>query len=350
MIRRVKVSLNEANAGKLDALHTFMLEAQRVVRLYIDILWDKQQIYGKFVNIRVDTWLSARMQQALGKQALEIVKSQRKRKKRTKPQFNKMTFNLDSRFVDVQNMGNSFDLWVKLSSIGNKMILKLPFNRHRHFNQFKDWTLNKSARISYVHGKYFLDMFFEKEEPEKKAKGKHVAIDIGYKKLIVTSENKRVGNDSIYKKIARKKQGSKAFKRALIERDEAINVACKQIMDDDTSVLYVEDLKEVKKDSRGKIHKHFNNKLQRWSYPKVLGKLSMLCEEQGVTMIRISPAYTSQRCSKCGVICKSNRKGGNYKCACGNEMDADYNAALNILHMGEYGLHALYPIPLNTIG
>ena len=101
---------------------------------------------------------------------------------------------------------------------------------------------------------------------------------------------------------------------------------------------------------QGKIHKHFNNKLQRWSYPKVLGKLSMLCEEQGVTMIRISPAYTSQRCSKCGVICKSNRKGGNYKCACGNDMDADYNAAINILHMGEYGLHALYPIPLNTIG
>ena len=156
MIRRVRVSLNEANAGKLDALHTFMLEAQRVVREYVDILWDEQQMYGRFVDIRVDTWLSARMQQALGKQALEIVKSQRKRKKRTKPQFNKMAFNLDSRFVDVQNMGNSFDLWVKLSSIGNKMILKLPFNRHRHFNQLKDWTLNKSARISYVHGKYFL--------------------------------------------------------------------------------------------------------------------------------------------------------------------------------------------------
>ena len=60
-------------------------------------------------------------------------------------------------------------------------------------------------------------------------------------------------------------------------------------------------------------------------------------------MIRIPPAYTSQRCSRCGVICKSNRNGETYKCACGNTMDADINAAINILHLGEYGPQALQP-------
>jgi putative transposase len=70
----------------------------------------------------------------------------------------------------------------------------------------------------------------------------------------------------------------------------------------------------------------------------------MLCEEVGILFIKISPHYTSQRCSKCGVICKSNRKGEFYKCACGNIMNADYNASQNILHIGEYGLNALQPI------
>jgi transposase len=67
----------------------------------------------------------------------------------------------------------------------------------------------------------------------------------------------------------------------------------------------------------------------------------MVCEEIGVEFKKINPYKTSQRCCKCGVICKSNRKGEVYKCACGNVMDADYNASRNILYMGEYGLHAL---------
>ena len=96
--------------------------------------------------------------------------------------------------------------------------------------------------------------------------------------------------------------------------------------------------------SKGKICKKFNNKLQRWAYRDVLGKLAMLCEEAGILFKKIPCQYTSQRCSSCGNICKSNRKGEIYKCACGNIMDADKNAALNILHIGAYGLDALQPI------
>ncbi|RLB83876.1 MAG: hypothetical protein DRH24_06325 [Deltaproteobacteria bacterium] len=69
----------------------------------------------------------------------------------------------------------------------------------------------------------------------------------------------------------------------------------------------------------------------------------MLCEEAGILFRKIPPQYTSRRCCKCGVICKSDRNGEIYKCACGNITDADYNASLNILHMGQYGAHALQP-------
>jgi len=60
--------------------------------------------------------------------------------------------------------------------------------------------------------------------------------------------------------------------------------------------------------------------------------------------MKIPSQYTSQRCCKCGVICKSNRNGEIYKCACGNITDADYNASLNILRVGQYGVHALSQI------
>ncbi|HDL08568.1 MAG TPA: hypothetical protein ENG35_07530 [Desulfobacteraceae bacterium] len=59
---------------------------------------------------------------------------------------------------------------------------------------------------------------------------------------------------------------------------------------------------------------------------------------------KAAPQYTSHLCSSCGVICKSDRKGGIYKCACGNIMDADQNASKNILFTGAYGPDALQPV------
>ena len=48
------------------------------------------------------------------------------------------------------------------------------------------------------------------------------------------------------------------------------------------------------------------------------------------------PQYTSQTCSRCGCVDKKNRVSqSNFKCtACGLEINADYNAALNILTAG----------------
>jgi len=90
------------------------------------------------------------------------------------------------------------------------------------------------------------------------------------------------------------------------------------------------------------MRKKFMNRLQRWSYPKVLKKLHQMAEEAGALFTLVNPAYTSQKCCNCGAICKSNRVGKVYKCVCGNEMDADLNAAINLSRMGVYSPHALY--------
>jgi len=111
--------------------------------------------------------------------------------------------------------------------------------------------------------------------------------------LIVSSDGEFTGNSSIYEKTVRKKQGSKAFKRALIERDEIVNVSCKTLGLNNVKELFAEDLKNVKHKSKGRIFRKFNNKLQRWSYSEVLNKLTMLCEEAGILFRKIPPQYTS---------------------------------------------------------
>jgi len=344
MIRRSQININYANNGKKDQLDLFCKEAVRAVNLYIDLLWEQDDFNSKFVKVKVDTWLSARMQQCLGKQALEIVKSQRKRKKKTKPIFKRHSFNLDSRFITIVQDINSFDIWITIGSIGNRIKIILPGKKHKHFNKFADWNLKKSIRLRCVNGKYYVDVYFEKTDKNKKIFGREVGLDIGYKKLISTSDYRTYGYEleAVYQKISRKKQGSKAFKRSLVERDNKTNQIVNQVPLKRVKTLVVEDLKNLKQKTKGKLKKTFVNKMQRWSYRDVLDKLASLAEEIGFTLKKINPAYTSQRCSACGVICKSNRQGEIYKCACGLFLDADVNASLNILHLGVYSPQASY--------
>ena len=52
----------------------------------------------------------------------------------------------------------------------------------------------------------------------------------------------------------------------------------------------------------------------------------------GRRMVVVNPLHTSQECSRCGVVDPKSRKGKVFGCtACGLLMDADHNAALNIL-------------------
>ncbi len=50
----------------------------------------------------------------------------------------------------------------------------------------------------------------------------------------------------------------------------------------------------------------------------------------GTAVYSVSAAYTSQTCSRCGVVDAKQRQGKIYRCACGYVGDADVNAATNI--------------------
>jgi putative transposase len=69
------------------------------------------------------------------------------------------------------------------------------------------------------------------------------------------------------------------------------------------------------------------------------GELARMMEYKlkwlGGTLLKISPAYTSQTCNVCGHVHPDNRKGVEFVCtSCGHEDHADINAAKNILAAG----------------
>lgn len=54
----------------------------------------------------------------------------------------------------------------------------------------------------------------------------------------------------------------------------------------------------------------------------------------GRITIAVPPAYTSQKCSNCGVIVKKSLSTRTHVCQCGCRLDRDHNAGINILTCG----------------
>jgi putative transposase len=91
--------------------------------------------------------------------------------------------------------------------------------------------------------------------------------------------------------------------------------------------IVLEDLKGIRKSK--KHRKSFNYALHSWSFYQLEKMIEYKAKLLGVPISKIDPRYTSQQCSKCGLLGK--RKGKHFECFhCGNVEDADVNAAFVI--------------------
>ncbi len=362
MIRSSQTSLKFSNSCKSKDIRDFIIEYMNVLKQFVDLLWDLEKIPAllpKELTSQVDTWLSARMIQCVGKQASGVVRgTQKKQKDRlyrinvfiregklgkakklreyydkvnmSKPLPKKVCPELDSRFIKIDlDNETSFDGWLTVMSIGNKKKFVLPFKKHKHFNRLnKKGELKKGVRL----GKKDITFMFDIPNKENKKNGNVYGIDVGLNTTIAcssgyTSTKNKHGHDlkSICKILSRKQKGSIGFLRCQEHRKNYINWSinnlnldtCKQI-----NIERIKDLRKCKKPSRLMSH---------WTYTDIFDKLKSKCNEQGVLIHEVSPTYTSQRCSECGWVNKANRIRKIFKCtSCGFTIDDDLNASINI--------------------
>lgn len=353
MIRRATLSFNEATREKKGTINTVVDEYISFMQKVINTLWNHKLFSGRFVDkglyMHIKTQLTERYKQCAAKQALAIVKSQRKREDKTKPVIHNVSLELDGRFVTIEDGGNSFDLWVKLSVLG-AMPIRVPAKRHYHFNKYynSDWKMKKSCRLRRTSKGLFLDVFFEKDAEPVKANGNVVGLDLGFRKLAVLSDGQIVGKE-LKAAITRYHKRKKSH----LITSELIDYELKQIDFSNIKTLVIEDLKNVKKGKGRKAKKgkkfsrYANRLLAHWAYHRARTKLGMLCEENRVLIASVYPRGTSKACNKCGSI--GIRRDERFVCnACGNKGDADHNAACNIrdrfIAQGVYG-----PLPLSHL-
>ena len=88
-----------------------------------------------------------------------------------------------------------------------------------------------------------------------------------------------------------------------------------------------EELKGIRNNK--KHSKSFRYSLNSWSFYQLQKMIEYKSKLPGVPIAYIGPKYTSQTCSRCGLI--GNMNGKNFECPdCGHVEHADVNVAFNI--------------------
>jgi len=288
-------------------------------------------------SIRKSFNLSAQLVVRCISKVIDSYKIDRKVKRTFKP-LGSIAY--DSRILTYQNDK------VSINSIDGR--LKMPFICHNK-NYFP--YIKGEADLVYRKNKFYLFQTVDIPDIEIEDIEEFIGCDFGQTDIAVLSDGTNYNSKQL--KIVRKKyskvrssiqsKGTKGAKKLLKrlsgkeKRFVSINnhSISKQIVvkaKKENKGIAIEDLINIRKTAKPKS-KAQKTELNRWSFYQLRRFLSYKSLLNGVKLVVVPPAYTSQTCNKCLHI--GIRNGKHFRCEnCGNVADADYNAALNIAAWG----------------
>ena len=253
------------------------------------------------------------------------------------------------------------------SSITIPKIGVIKINKSRSLNgKPKNLTISKDR-----NGKWYVSVCVEFDPKPLKRTDKSIGLDLGTVRLATSSKNhiKKSFKDVKYvrelnrriktkqRELSRKELRSSNWLKAKAtlqklhsklkdkRRDRLHKFSTMLVTNFD--IIVVEDLKikNMAKSAKGTLKKPGKNVKQKSGLNRSILKegwsifLTMLeykCDWYSKEFIRVDPKFTSQICSECGFKSKKNRKSqSRFECnSCGFKINADHNAAKNILARG----------------
>ena len=216
------------------------------------------------------------------------------------------------------------------------------------------WKLKSVTVSKEGSGKYYASLLFDVPERESQAGGAekekvYLGIDYAMSGLAVFSDGTIAEYPGFYRKaeerlareqrkLSRCEKGSRNYeklkKRVAVchekvknQRKDFLHKLSRELADS-YDVIGVEDI-NMKAMSRSL---HFGKSVMDNGYGMFRSMLEYKLEEQGKDFVKVDRFFpSSKRCSCCGRIKKDLKLSDRiYRCGCGNIMDRDVNAAINI--------------------
>lgn len=337
MFRTIKIRL-ERTADLVQTVSTFNQACQRVLD------WGQQNKQYNKTRLHRATYREIRKEfpllpsalvQTARDQASEMMhKDKFKHKISKKPlsaiRYDKRTLNI---FLESG--------YCSISTVFGRM--KYHFNLPEYYHQYTNWIM-QNAQLIIRKNTCFLNVQVKEEAPSFNGGDRRLGIDLGINNIAVCSDNtfinskhlKNVKGKYQHLKAELQSKGTRSARRKLKKMSgrerrfvkDLNHCVAKEIVAKPFDVLVFEELTAI----RGpKKSKKFNHKLGNWSFNQLRRFVKYKAEAVGKKVQIINPYLTSQTCSKCGHVSRSNRKGRQFRCVkCGFSLDADLNASRNI--------------------
>lgn len=343
MILTLKLKLQTTETQKQELLET--MEAFNAACNYVsDIAYEKQvidQIHLHklcYYDIRDKFGLTSQLAiRVIGK-----VKEAYKRDKKKHHQFREHgAIVYDHRIWKFKSADR-----INIKTLRNRIDIPFVFGNYRQIDMKR---VRGQADLVYRDGIFYFYICIEVPEPPEAEPDDFLGIDLGIVNIATDSDgqtfsggqinNLRNRHSNLRKKLQAK--GTKSAKRLLKKRkrkesrfiNNTNHVISKNIVEKAQRTgqgIALEDLKGIR--DRIRVRKSQRRQQHSWRFAGLRAKIEYKARLAGVRVIIVDPRYTSQMCSQCGHVSKSNRRNqSNFSCkSCGFSAHADYNAALNI--------------------
>lgn len=201
------------------------------------------------------------------------------------------------------------------------------------------------------NGDYYLQIAMYQRLPKSKEPKGVLGVDLGIKNVATLSTGERFGAAEIdairdhYLTMravlqAKGTKGARRLLKRLSGREQrymawvnhTISARIIRFARYHGLIVAIEDLTGIR--GRVKVRKAQRHRHHRWTFYQLRGYLEYKAARDGVDLVVINPAYTSQTCHQCMQI--GTRVGDSFRCShCGYAGHADYNGACNISLLGE---------------
>lgn len=347
----LKIKLLPTDEEAKSLLQTIK-EANKACNLISDIAWQQKAFQqfklhnASYHTIKGATELSSQVIVRCISKVADAYKLDKKVKRTFKPLG---SISYDSRILTYKP-DNIVSIW----SVGGR--LKMPFVCH---NPNYLPYIKGEADLLFRKGKFYLFQTVDVVEDDVEDVEEFIGVDFGLTDIAVTSDGTKHSAEWLnqYREKRQKVRGSiqrkgtkgktQSCKRGcakLLKRlkgkerttatiqNHTIAKHIVQSAKEQGKGIAIEDLTNIRFTSKRR-NKKFRTKLGRWSFGQLRSFLEYKAALSGVKLVVVEPAYTSKTCSVCHHIGDRNNK--SFKCNnCGNNMDADVNASLNIATLG----------------
>ena len=264
-----------------------------------------------------------------------------------KPKFhkhnpNKQSFYLPSQTLKINNFKIKLPAAQGFSVKGKSQIIV----DKKYITKFNISEI-KEPGFKYESGKWYITGSYNTSEPIKQNSSTIIGLDWGIKNFMTSSKGEFINYPKTVlrefyrinklkslrdKKIKNSNNWNKLNIKVKLAYEKFENLK-KNFIEQTTTRLCrynniaIEDLTNAKIRMSNKNRRRLIqiNPLSRFT-----NTLKWKCKKFGTDLYEVNPAYTSQTCSCCGNRIKLTLKDRIFKCSCGNIMDRDINAAINI--------------------